>query len=206
MRKLALMMCLLPLLAACGGGDPDPDAPEPSVGPLPGAERSADPPEPEPEPEPQRNLDVQTPDGWSTLSPVARDELLDVLADKPSGLEQIHAISLTASPGPTAADDRWEAWKAEATGALLYRVPDPEGGPAHTVADWAVRLTGGHDDTDLHDEGEFAWTTGGEGNVVLAAFQNELGMYLVVGVIRHPDRTYEDAAVIVDWARGIKPE
>jgi hypothetical protein len=211
MRTLALMLCLLPLIAACGGADPDPDGPDPSVGPPPGMERPADvlDPEPEPEvpppppPEPQQFLDVKTPEGWSTLSGVARDELFDVLSDPPSGLEQVHAISLTASPGATAPDERWEAWKTEATGAVLYRVPEPEGTASATAADWAVRLTGTHDETDLHDEGEFAWTTGGEGNVVLAAFQNELGMYLVVGVVRHPDRTYEDAAVIVDWARGI---
>ncbi|MBE7492434.1 MAG: hypothetical protein HS108_11835 [Planctomycetes bacterium] len=207
MRRFLPLFAFVLGLAGCGGsgtnqaGTANTPANAPSGTNAPRNDAPANTPA---DPGAFRKLTTQPPQGWATLSKDGRTELERHLKKLPSGFDYIAAVTNKKAPGGTEGPEHWAEWTRHAAGAMLYRVSDRSGDPAAAVKEYAPQVAAGV--PEIKTESGVAWTPLQGGEVMLAAFSNKHGTYLVVAVIMDNDNLAAHQQKILQWAQGIKPE
>lgn len=205
----ALVLLSALMLAACGGGGANQgttNAPGPAnTGGTANVARNEPAPDtPKADPNAFKKLAMQNPSGWVALSKDGRAELEKHIKKLPADFDPVTAITSKKAPGGTEGPEHWAEWTRHAVGAMLYRVSTDSKAPDAAVKDYADKVAAGVPEPKT--EGGVAWTPLQGGEVMLAAFNNKHGTYVVVAVIMDTEKLSAHQQAILKWAQSIKPE
>jgi hypothetical protein len=203
------IICLLPLLAACGGGNPQPNAaPAPATHGAPAKNDApkantdkADPPKEDPDA--YRKVSGNMPSGWHTLKTPVKKELERHTKGVPAEWKFVSGIVNEEAPGSTEPPEVWGEWEKKAAGAMLYFVPAKADSAKAAVQAHAEKIAAGT--PDIKEGSGIAWTQMQGGEVLVIGLSNKLGTYVAVGVVLTTEAEPTREA-IRKWAESIKPE
>lgn len=209
MARLAFILIAALTLAACGGGTANAPAGS-DTGAGPAANNAADPPPankpgkpepPPPDPELWRKVKADPINGWASLSRDGRIELLKHTKKPPGDWREVTAVCNVKAPGGTEGEEHWKEWTHKAAGAILYFAGKERMDPGSAVKDVAPKLAAGV--PDAKSSGNLAWSVMQGGEVVVAAFNNSHGTFVVLGIVLDSEHA-EHHRNIVKWAESIK--
>lgn len=209
MARLAFVLITLFTLAACGGGTANTPA-NTDNGTNPPANTSTNPPPankpdkpepPKPDPELWRKISAQPINGWVSLSRDGRLELLKHTKKPPTEWREVTGVCNVKAPGGTEGEEHWKEWSHKAAGAIVYFAGKDKKDPAAAVKEYAPKLAAG--EPSVQNAGNVAHTTMQGGEVVVAAFNNTHGTFVVLGIVLDSEHA-EHHRTIVKWAESIK--
>lgn len=205
----SLLLLSALLLAACGGGGANQGTantagPANTTGPANAAKNEPADDTPKADPNAFKKLAMQNPTGWVALSKDGRAELEKHIKKLPGDFDYVAAITSKKAPGGTEGPEHWAEWTRHAVGATLFRVSADSKSPDAAVKEYADKVAAGVPEPKT--EGSVAWTPLQGGEVMLAAFNNKHGTYVVVAVIMDTDNLPAHQQAILKWAQSVKPE
>jgi hypothetical protein len=202
------IICLLPLLAACGGGNQQPNAAPAPANNAPAANNApkanTDKPDPlKEDPDAFKKVSGSMPAGWHTLKTPVKKELERHTKGVPAGWKFVSGIVNSEAPGPTEPEEAWGTWEKQAAGAMLYFVADEKLAAKDAVEKYAAKLSAGVPEIKEANGVAFTWMQGGE--IMVFGLSNKYGTYVGVGVVLTTEGAPAREA-IAQWAESIKPE
>lgn len=209
MARLAFLLITAFGLAACGGGTAN-TPPTGDTGGNPPANTTSNPPPankpdkpepPKPDPELWRKISAAPINSWVSLSRDGRLELLKHAKKPPTEWREVTAVCNVKAPGGTEGEEHWKEWSHKAAGAIVYFTSKEKKDPAAAVKEYAPKLAAG--EPSVQSSGNVAYTTMQGGEVVVAAFSNTHGTFVVLGIVLDAEHA-EHHRTIVKWAESIK--
>lgn len=204
--KLVALLVLASVIAGCGGGE-NAGGGGNTADPAP-ANTQKDPPKdntPPADPDAWRKVVGTEPEGWSKLAKTGYEELQSAkysIIRKPKGDHVLLAsvASVHAPHATSGTDAEWQAFRDQASAALLYNVSKKSEDAAEVLRRLGGDFLENFDTGAVKPDGKIATCVNGQQMLVALSLAN--GTYIVTAIARDDDAR----KAVVDWAKSFKPQ
>lgn len=206
--KLAGLLAVVAVVAGCGGGENAGGGTGGNAADPAPENAQKDPPKdntPKADPDAWRKIAGTEPEGWSKLGKTGYEELQNAkysIIRKPKADHVLLAsvASMHAPHATSGTDAEWQAFRDQASAALLYSVSKKSEDAAEVLRRMGGEFIDNFDTGAVKPDGNIATCVNAERMLVALSLAN--GTYIVTAIARDADAQ----KAVIAWAKSFKPQ